>query len=147
MKQFAGYGVLLLIIFFSIHCSEKISVEAEPLPTIDYNALDFGHSMKGWELYSWPNGDDWNYSLIVGTNSLKSYNMVTGNPVSVKGIDSLKKVLERMPEGEEIFWIGENWLSHIWNDDYKDLRLPPENIVSEIERFCQEHGLIMTVTD
>ncbi len=127
------------------NCSEKQSIEAEPLPPVDYSTINFEHSMKGWELYSWPNGNNWNYSVMIGSNTLKSYNMVTENRVAVTGIDSLKKLLEMMPDGEEIAWIGESWLSQIWDDDYRNLMLPLEEIILEVNQFCQDNGLLLII--
>ena len=120
-------------------------MEAVPLPPIDYNTVNFEHSMKGWELYSWPNGDDWNYSVVVGTNILKTYSSVTENPIAVTGISSLKRILEHMPLGEEIVWIGEGWLSQIWSDDYRDLMLPSEDIIYEVNQFFQDSGLLLMI--
>jgi hypothetical protein len=137
--------MLAAMSFFLVNCSEKTLLETNPLPPVDYNSLCFEHSMKGWELYSRPNGNDWNYSVIVGSNILKTYNMVIGNPVSVTGTGSLKKILEHMPEGEEIVWIGEGWLSQIWTDGYRDLMLPPEDIILEINQYCQENGLLLII--
>ncbi len=145
MKSLFGQGTLALFIFLFINCLEKHTLEVVPLPPINYNTINFEHSMKGWELYTWPNGNDWNYSIIVGTNTLKSYNLVTENPVSVTGIDSLKKVLERLPQGEEIVWIGEGWLSQIWSDDFRDLMLPPEDIILEVNQYCQNEGLLLMI--
>ncbi len=145
MKYFFNRATLAALTFFLVNCSEKQLMEANPLPPVDYSSLCFEHSMKGWELYSWPNGNDWNYSVIVGTNMLKTYSMVTENPVSVTGAGSLEKILEHMPEGEEIAWIGEGWLSQIWTDDSRDLMLPPEDIVLEINQYCQEKGLLLII--
>ncbi len=145
MKSLLGQVTLALFIFLFINCSEKHTLEVVPLPPIDYNTIHFEHSMKGWELYTWPNGNDWNYSIIVGTNTLKSYNLVTENQVKVTGIDSLKKVLEHLPQGEEIVWIGEGWLSQIWSDDFRDLMLPSEDIILEINQYCQNKGLLLMI--
>ena len=35
-------------------------------------ATPFGESMKGYELYSWQEGNTWKFSLLVGTNREKS---------------------------------------------------------------------------
>jgi len=145
MKRIFSQGILALMFLFLISCSEKRAVETEPLPPLDYNSLHFDHSMKGWELYSWPNGTDWNYSVIIGTNTLKSYDMVSQNTIAVTGSDLLKKILELMPEGEEIVWIGEEWLSQIWEDDYRDLMLPPEDIILDVNQFCQNNNLLLII--
>ena len=145
MRLLFSRRILALFIITWIGCSEKHSMDIVPLPPIDYNAVNFEHSMKGWELYSWPNGNDWNYSVVVGTNILKTYSSVTETPIAVTGIDSLKRILEHMPQGEEIVWIGEDWLSQIWADDYRDLMLPSEDIIYEVNQFCQDNGLLLMI--
>ena len=145
MKRYAIQGILGFLVLLLMNCTERQPADVEPLPPIDYNSIHFDHSMKGWELYSWPNGNDWNFSVVVGTNILKSYIQVTEAPVAVTGIESLKKVLEHMPESEEIVWIGEGWLSQIWTDDYRDLMLPDEEVILAVNQFCQENGLLLTI--
>ena len=145
MRLLISRGILALFIITWMSCSEKHTMEVVPLPSINYNTINFEHSMKGWELYSWPNGNDWNYSIVIGTNILKTYSTITENPIAVTGIDSLKKILQRMPQGEEIVWIGEDWLSQIWSDDYRDLMLPSEEIIYEVNKFCQDSGLLLII--
>jgi hypothetical protein len=77
-------------------------------------------SMKGWELYSWAGNeqscDNWNYTILPGTNRIKSYSEVTNDSVLLKviGKEQLKSLLSKFPKKENILWIGENWLSRIW---------------------------------
>ena len=145
MKYLFNRALAALVVLIFTNCSEKQAMDVVPLPPVNYDIINFEHSMKGWELYTWPNGNDWNYSVIVGTNTLKSYNIVTENPVAVTGIDSLKKVLEYLPQGEEIVWIGEGWLSQIWSDDFRDLMLPSEDIIFEVNQYCQNSGLLLMI--
>lgn len=76
------------------------------------------HSIKGYELYSWPEGNKWYFSILVGTNRIKTDNEVTSNIpsdinlITVAGIDTLKLALARFPENEYITWIGLEWLQN-----------------------------------
>jgi hypothetical protein len=79
-------------------CSKGNNNEMHPVDLINLDTISFNHSMKGWELYSWPNGNDWNYSILVGTNRTKSYSEVTKNKIVVFGIDSLKMLLGSFPK-------------------------------------------------
>jgi hypothetical protein len=103
------YTIVAGFYFYLTSCrtEKNKSDEIIPLSAINFDTIHFEHSMKGWELYSWPNGHDWNYSLLIGTNVLKNYNTVTQQPIKVTGIDSLKMLLPRLPSGEDIFWIGD----------------------------------------
>ena len=54
-------------------------------------------SMKGYELYSWPVEDEWHFTLITGTNRLKTVEEITSGEdvidpegwvrISVTGVD------------------------------------------------------------
>jgi hypothetical protein len=115
---------------------------------MDFDTISFVPSMKGWELYSWPNGNNFNHSLLPGTNRLKSYDEVVCNRYVVYGTDSLKMLLGRIPENEPIFWIGKGWLNQCWQDYYKgDLRLPDLFTIKAIQKFCSENNLVLEISD
>lgn len=109
------------------------------------------HSMKGYELYSWPGGEDWHFCLITGTNRLKSVEEVTGAPahvsgaglvrISVVGQEALKSQLARLPSGEEIVWSGGDLLAGTGRGKTRPLALPPRSIVAGIESWAARHHL------
>jgi hypothetical protein len=145
-------GIFLTATFFatSFHfagCSKESDSEFKPVAQLNLDTITFSPSMKGWELYSWPNGKDWNYSLLGGTNRLKSYEEVTENTLVVTGIDSLKLLLAKLPENEFLTWIGEGWLERCWGGNYYDLSLPDKKIINEIKAFCIQEKLVLGVTD
>lgn len=141
--------IFLLIVISSgiIRCSKETGKETNPVSKIDIDTLTFQHSMKGWELYSWPNGNEWNYSVLIGTNRTKSYEEVTTNKIIVFGIDSLKLILNKFPENENIFWIGEGWLERCWTGNHGDLTLPGTETINEIKAYCIQKKLILNITD
>lgn len=109
------------------------------------DTLSFTHSMKGWELYSWPNGNDWDYSILIGTNRIKTYDEVTTNRIVVIGKDSLKMILDKFPVNENIFWVGQGWLNNIWHDSYGNLSLPDSNTINEIKEYCYQKQLVLAI--
>lgn len=109
--------------------------------SFNLDTLSFSHSEKGWELYTWQEGNSWKYSLLIGTNSLKNIEQVKSNPIVVSGEDLIKKVLEKLPKNEEIFWIGPKWLQSSWGNNFENLGLPPVNIIIDIKEFCQKCSL------
>ena len=145
IKRFSLTILMLIVIFLA--CSKESTKDQEPEYEIDIDNLTFEHSMKGWELYSWPYGNDWNYSILIGTNRFKTYDEVTTNEIIVTGKDRLKSVLNKFPENEIITWIGRGWLESCWTEDYKDLSHPPENIINEIRQYCLANNLVLQVTD
>jgi len=137
--------ILLMCLIFT-GCSEDPGSEAAPIGLLEYDSVNFEPSMKGWELYSWPDRDDFNHSLLPGTNRLKTYDEVIHNRYVVHGTDSLKLLLGRLPEDEAIHWIGRDWLGRCWSEPYGDLMVPNQLIVEVITEFCKEINLELHVS-
>ncbi|HEX8708697.1 MAG TPA: hypothetical protein VF723_10685 [Pyrinomonadaceae bacterium] len=89
-------------------------------------------SMKGHELYSWRARGGWYFSLLVGTNRLKSYAEVTSRRVRIGGVAALKRELGKLPAGEEVFWSSGR---------LRGLSLPPPRIVEELRAYCERRGV------
>lgn len=127
---------------------------AEMANTMSYlDTLIVPHSMKGYELYSWQEGNEWYFSILVGTNRIKTYaEVISIYPTEIHlitgtGIASLKLVLAKFPEDEYITWIGQGWLQSCWSDNFGNLRLPPQNIIDDITQYCSQEKLNLQVTD
>jgi hypothetical protein len=54
-------------------------------------------------------------------------------------------LLNKLPSKEEIFWIGEGWLESIWGADYGNLSLPDIITILEIENYCSQKELILSI--
>lgn len=138
-----------LVIFFA--CSKNDSQIPEKSGN-RINSLQVAHSMKGWEIYSWPEDGNWHFSILVGTNQIKNYEEVTGTKFSdwlliqVSGTDSLEMVLDRFPANENLSWIGETWLQNCWQNKYGNLQLPPQAVIDGVSAFCIKKKLILQVT-
>ena len=130
-----------------IKCSKENNRSPEITNNAKLDTLSFSHSMKGWELYSWPSGNDWKYSILIGTNRLKTFQEVTTNKIAVIGKDSLKMLIDKFPAKENIFWISESWLNKIWGDNYGNLSLPESTTVSEIKNYCNQKKLEIIVSE
>jgi hypothetical protein len=73
-------------------------------------------SMKGYELYSWPEDSQWHFTLITGTNRNKTLEEIISNEdfiseagwiqIQVVGVDAIKAVLNRVPKNEFIVWLA-----------------------------------------
>ena len=110
-------------------------------------------SMKGYELYSWQENNQWHFTLITGSNRTKTIEEITSDEnfislagwvkVHVVGEDAIIDVLRRVPEGESVSWCDE---LHIGQTINTDLRLPPEQIVDTIKKSAGEFGLDLMVT-
>jgi hypothetical protein len=137
----------MLALFMLIDCTKEKDNGLKSVQIIDIDTISFFHSMKGWELYSWPSGNDWNYSILIGTNRLKSYEEVTTNRIIASGKDSLMLLLNKLPENENIFWIGKGWLARCWGGNYGNLSLPGDSIINEILEYCIQKKLALSFSD
>ncbi len=82
-------------------------------------------AFKGMELYSWkPVGEDWYFSLLVGTNREKSEEEIKTPENTIVGWEALKKRLEQLAAGEQVFWRN---LAQ---------EAVPEARVQELKSFC-----------
>lgn len=69
-------------------------------------------SFKGYELYSWREGDGWKFKLITGTNRTKTLREIINDTdeisefvdIQVTGVDALLILLHKLPDGESVFW-------------------------------------------
>lgn len=95
-------------------------------------ATPFAESMKGYELYSWQDGNTWKFSLLVGTNRAKNLDEIKSADVVLSGVDALEAALQQMPAGQYITWSSQETLA-----------FPPQDIIAQIEKVCEERGLIL----
>jgi len=110
-------------------------------------------SFKGYELYSWEEEGRWHFTLITGTNRVKTVEEITTEEdfvsetgwvkLQVVGADAIRDVLRRLPEGESVFWCDE---LHIGQSTETDFRLPPEQVADEIEEYAEQCRLDLVVT-
>ncbi len=138
-------ATLLTVLFFS--CTKEGPSDGTPLDVVDLDTITFEHSMKGWELYSWPNGNTWNFALLPGTNRLKSYDEVINSPFRVTGIEMLETMLMKLPDEENIIWIEESWLESIWIESFYDLQLPDMVTVLKVKEFCNSSEIDLVVSN
>lgn len=85
-------------------------------------------SFKGWELYVWPQGGDNYFSLLPGTNRLKTDEEIS--KAAVKGIDAIKPMLEELKVGEMVFIHGKRLAAP-----------PPDGQAALIRGYCKKVGL------
>jgi hypothetical protein len=90
--------------------------------------------MKGYELYSWQDGNPWKFSLLVGTNREKTLGEIKSADTVLLGIDALKSALKRIPPGQYVTWWSKATLS-----------FPPDNIIKQVEEICKDNGLILNI--
>jgi hypothetical protein len=106
--------------------------------------------MKGYELYSWPANGQWHFTLITGTNRTKTLEEITTGEdlltadgwvrIHAQGVDAVKGVLSRVPEGEWVSWAGPGWAEGMLGAA-SDITLPPQAMVDEVKQHAEQLGL------
>jgi hypothetical protein len=91
-------------------------------------------SMKGFELYSWQNGSQWNFSLLVGTNREKSLDEIKSPDTLLSGINPLRVRLQKIAPGQYVTWSSKETLT-----------FPPDEIVKKVEQVCKDQGIILQI--
>lgn len=124
MKTFQTLLFALLLGWLLSGCGKAAQPTATPFP----------ESMKGYELYSWQEGNQWKFSLLTGTNREKTLEEIKSTDVVLSGVDALTSTLEKIPAGQYITWSSRETLS-----------FPPEEIRTHVEKVCQDKGLILTI--
>jgi hypothetical protein len=111
----------------------KVVVNGEPVGQIEVAARLDGHSMKGYELYAWQTDDHWVFSLLVGTNRVKSLDEVIDQAIMLKSKEALMGKLSKLPEGEFITLLP-------LPEKGDEVNIPAE-ILLEIQSTCEQHKL------
>ena len=101
-------------------------------PATEPPVTPFAESMKGYELYSWQDGNQWTFSLLVGTNREKTLEEIKSAEALFSGVDALLSALERIPQGQYITWSSKETLA-----------FPPDDIIAQVEEACNDQGLIL----
>ncbi len=97
-------------------------------------ATQLAESMKGYELYSWQEGHQWQFSLLPGTNREKTLDEIQSSEAILTGVDPLLSTLKKLPAGQYITWSSRGALS-----------FPPDNIVKQVEQVCKDQGLVLNL--
>ena len=106
-------------------------------------------SMKGYELYSWQVEKVWNFTLITGTNRNKTVEeiMAKGDvltrdgwvKITVAGMDDLKALLARLPNGENVYWMDGLVAPGTFAK-------PPAEMIDIVQQYCQQVGVNLYVS-
>ena len=111
--------------------------------------------MKGYEIYSWQDEGQWVFKLITGTNRQKTIDEILSTSettqedawvnIKINGVDDLKIILGSFPKDESLFWMAENGIETA-ADQSIFLEYPPDFMVEDIRRFCEQIGVYLTLS-
>ena len=108
------------------------------------------HSMKGYELYSWPEDSQWHFTLITGTNRNKTLEEIISNvniisedgwvQIQVVGVEAIETVLSRLPQNEYILWLA-RLRSEQTPQGGVNITLPTGPTIDTIKEYAERCGL------
>lgn len=93
-------------------------------------------SMKGYELYSWQTQGKWFFSLLPGTNRLKTADEVTSADVRVEGTGAIETELGKLATGESVFWSAKR---------VAGMSMPDEQTRGTIASYCDQIGVNLVI--
>ncbi len=104
--------------------------------------------MKGYELYSRKIKGHWYYSLLPGTNRLKSYEEITAPGVVRRDAAGLKAELQKLPRGEEVFWMSDApaGASKSAAGQLLNVKHPSRKRIQGIKAMCDKLGIILKLS-
>jgi hypothetical protein len=118
--------------------------------TSEYPVDTLPHSLKGYELYSWPINGLWHFTLVTGTNREKTLEEIisTENIVSaegwvhvqVAGLDALITLLGRLPQNEHVLWLAKLRPQQTPQSTI-NIMLPASEIIDTIRDHARQYGL------
>jgi hypothetical protein len=126
-----------LFLGFLASCSQgNFSTSSEPTPNPDLYPCDNlpavraeEKAFKGIELYSYPNSDDqWVFSVLSGTNRIKTYQEVTGQSLN---INQLENCFCKLAVGESIKW-GNTAYGSDEDFSFHAFPIPPDTLQSNV---------------
>jgi hypothetical protein len=106
-------------------------------------------SPKGYELYSWFDDDGWHFTLITGTNRIKSTEEIISSgdvideggwvKITTDDLQALMMVLEGLPGGEQIFWLDGKLMEA--SGENNAFSFPAEEIIQQVRQHSDKLGL------
>lgn len=137
--------VITFVFILVISCFKEPVINIREGMIFDPDTILVDPSVKGWELYTWQSGDSWKYSLMPGTNRIKSSEEILANPIAVVEREQIKLVLRQLPGGEEISWYGEDWITANIEGVTTIFKTPPLLAQYDIHTFCRRNTLTLTI--
>jgi hypothetical protein len=132
---------------------QSLEQSGKLIPDLSIEDIDeLPQSMKGYELYSWLEDNQWHFTLITGTNRNKTLEEITSGDdfiseagwvqVHVVGVEAIKTVLGKLPQNEHIFWA--DGLGEQTKPSDIEIELPPGTIIEAIEEYAAQCGLMLS---
>ena len=87
-------------------------------------------------MYSWQVGEVWYFSLLVGTNRLKTPDEISSSETRLEGLEALERELDKLPKGERVFWSAQR---------VQNTALPPDEMIETVRAYCRGRGILLEI--
>lgn len=85
-----------------------------------------------YELFSWPKGDAWHFSVIEGTQTIRSLETIQSRKNTLRSVTYLKGRLATLQPGDTLYWRERQ---------SQGLKLPPTEIIQDVQRYMEGEQL------
>jgi hypothetical protein len=128
---------------------ESLKKAGKLINYMSYTFIDeLPRSMKGYELYSWQEGDEWYFKLMTGTNRNKTLKEIVSNTdeitefvdIRVSGVEFLYSLFKKLSDGESVFWSTSLRVGDTTGSDIV-LEYPGKNKKDIIIYYADESGI------
>lgn len=130
---------ILSVLIIAISCEKEAVLDFREGMTFDPDSLIIESSEIGWELYSWQSSKGWRFSLMAGTDRIRTTEEILSNPYNVNGREQLKLLIRRLPLGEQIIWIGPEWINQYMEGLISIYEMPPLLTQYDIHTWCRRN--------
>ena len=119
------------------------AVIAALLISVTAHAQTANPSEKGYLLYSWKVKNHWYYSLLPGTNRLKTYDEITAPEVVRRDSAALRAELQKLPKGEVVLWMSDapRGAAQSGSGQGLNIKHPSRTRIKHIKAICNKLGI------
>ena len=128
MTRYLAY-ILTIVLLTACGTAQSVTPTLPPQPVSTLEA----HYMKSYELYSWQSDGVRHFSVLIGTNKMKTLDEITNAAMRLNGVQALKDQFKRLAAGEFVTW------SVLQGGPA--MALSPDEVVSDIRAYCAQLGL------
>ena len=134
----------------NVKVMESLEQAGKLVSKLSITAVDkLPHSMKGYELYSWLEDNQWHFTLITGTDRNKMLEEIISKEDFISeagwvkthlvGVEAIKAALSKLPQNESVIWLTR--MREQSEQTNIIIESPPEQTTDAIKKYASECNL------
>jgi hypothetical protein len=102
---------------------------------------------RTFELYSWKVKDTWHYSLVEGTNQVKTYDQITAGGRLARGTHETEELLGNLTRGDQVNWMSSapRGIARPQDRPLVDFKHPSRERIKHFMSYCRKKGIKLTL--